>query len=346
MEVLRNHGLQTAAALRLPQVHNFRGIVLLRTRVARNAAELDELRSPWESLQRDQGTIFQSFRWNRLAANLFANHEEPYFIFCENDNGAAIIPGVIRKEPQTISLAGETLFDYRDYLACGDGAALDRAWQELGSLGLPFTVTAICRPEAAIWSQLPKTFFSRSPQLSPTETTADTFVHSHARAFSRLHKLERMGLKIRQYSGTDVIVRRIYELRGRQCVPGELFHDRRRVDFMVTVCAQEATRCEVFTLQHGGTLAAALVTFRDRDFRRFYTTYYDRNWARYSPGVSLLFEIARRSLQEGLSFDLMTGEQPYKLRIAQSSRDLFQVAATANQLREASSATYAAEHAA
>jgi CelD/BcsL family acetyltransferase involved in cellulose biosynthesis len=155
-----------------------------------------------------------------------------------------------------------------------------------------------------------------------------------------------MGLEIRQYTGNDSNVRRVYELRSRQSIPGELFHDRRRVDFLVAVCAEEGSRCEVFTLEHGGTLAACLVTFRDRDFRRFYTTYYDRNWARYSPGVSLLFEIARRSLVEGLSFDLMTGEQPYKLRIAQRAQDLYDVRASAIEMKDVSGAIYAAEHAA
>ena len=317
----------------------------MRIRVARNAAEIDALRSAWEFIEREQGTIFQTFQWNRLAASLFADREEPYFVLCESDSGVAILPAVIRRESQTISFAGETLFDYRDYLACGD-PALDHGWQQLTTLGLPFTVTAIRQPEAAIWNQLPKSFYSRSPRLSPDEISAADFAHSHARAFSRLHKLERMGLEIRQYSGRDAVVRWIYELRSRQSIPGELFHDSRRVDFMVGVCAQEGSRCQVFTLEHGGTLAGAVITFRDREFRRFYTTYYDRTWARYSPGVSLLFEIARRSLQEGLSFDLMTGEQPYKLRIAQTAEDLFQVTATPQQMKEVSPASYAAEHAA
>ncbi len=319
---------------------------MLRVRVARNLAEIDALRSAWESIEREQGTIFQKFRWNRVAASLFTDREEPNFLFCEDDNGIAIIPAVICRESQTLSLAGETLFDYRDYLACGDPHALDQAWKHLASLGLPFTVTAICQPEAAIWKQLPMNFYSRSPQLSPEQINAEDFAHRHARAFSRLHKLERMGLEIKEYSGNHPMVRRVYELRSRQSIPGELFHDSRRVDFMVAVCAQEGSRCQVFTLEHGGTLAGALITFRDREFRRFYSTYYDRNWSRYSPGVSLLFEIARRSLKEGLSFDLMTGEQPYKLRIAQSKQDLFQITATPQQMKKVAPVIYAAEHAA
>src|SRR5438270_6128412 len=291
-------------------------------------------------------SLFQSFRWNRLAAEQFATRETPYFIFVENDNGAAIVPAIIDTKSGELGVAGERLFDYRDYLAIGDCHPLERAWQHLASLNLPISVAGICRPEAAIWSRLPKTFFSRAPKLSSQEITPEEFLASHSRAFSRLRKLERLGLAIRQYSGQAPIVREIYERRARESTGNELFRDPLRVAFMIAVCREEASRCEVFTFEHGGTLAAALVTFRDQDFRRFYTTYYNRAWARYSPGVSLLFEISRRSLQQGLSFDLMTGEQGYKMRIAQSVQDLFEVKATPAELRAAFPETYGVEHAA
>jgi len=312
---------------------------LFRFKVARSAAEIDEWRSAWEGLASRDCNLFQSFRWNRLAAERFAEREAPYFIFSQDDNGLAFLPAVIRLDAKTISFAGEALFDYRDYLSAGDEGPLALAWRHLSELKLPLSITSICRPHAAIWQRLPKTFFSRAPRLISSETTASEFIHAHSRAFNRLRKLERMGLEVKRYSGDSPAVRRIYELRARQSTPGELFHDRVRVDFMVAACRQEGSNCEVFTLEHGGTLAAALVTFRDEGFRRFYTTYYDRAWARYSPGVSLLFEISRRTLDEGLSFDLMTGEQSYKMRIAKSAQDLFEVKATSAQMHELFSLT-------
>ncbi|HVH85960.1 MAG TPA: GNAT family N-acetyltransferase, partial [Terriglobales bacterium] len=238
------------------------------------------------------------------------------------------------------------LFDYRDYLAVGDLRALTRAWQHLASLEQPMSITAIWRPQRPIWDRLPKTFFSRAPRLSFQNMQPASFVESHSRAFSRFRKLERLGLKLKTYSGDCNIVRQIYERRARQSLPGELFHDRRRIEFMVAICREERSRCEVFTLEHGGTLAAALVTFRDDGYRRFYTTYYDRAWARYSPGVSLLFEVSRQSLEQGLSFDLMTGEQAYKKRIATDAQDLFEVKATPQQLSESLPAIATIEHAA
>ena len=319
---------------------------MFRLRVARSAAEIDSLRSIWESVHTPDLTLFQSFRWNRLAAQLFGNREIPYLIVAENDNGAAIIPAIVRSNAQEIGLAGEALFDYRDYLAQGDHEVLFRAWQHLVSLGLPISVTAICRPHAAIWDRLPKNLFSRSPRQSSKEMSSSTFSESHARAFSRFRKLERLGLELKTYRGDSPVVRHVYQRRARQSQPGELFHDPIRLEFMVTACRNEGPRCEVFTLEHGSTLAAALITFRDEGYRRFYTTYYDRAWSRYSPGVSLLFEIAKRSLEQGLSFDLMTGEQAYKKRIAAGVQDLFEVKATAAELLDSLTSLTAIEQAA
>jgi CelD/BcsL family acetyltransferase involved in cellulose biosynthesis len=46
----------------------------------------------------------------------------------------------------------------------------------------------------------------------------------------------------------------------------------------------------------------------------------------------LIYEVTRQSLGEGLDCDYMTGEQPYKLRLATSSVPLYRVQATADQL--------------
>jgi len=309
-----------------------RGLVLFRLKVARSAGEIDELRSAWDWLHSSNLTMFQSYLWNRLAADVFAGREQPYFIFAESDNGAAIIPAIIDTDTKTLGFAGERLFDYRDYLAAGDSEALQRAWQRLAELNLPVSITAINRPDDLIWACLPKTRFSGAPQLMTREISPDDFTRSHARAFSRLRKLERMGFQLRQCSGSSPVVRRIYESRANQRDGDELFRDSHRLEFMAAIAREMGSCCEVFTLERAGTLAAALVTFRDGNFRRFYTTYYDQEWARYSPGVSLLFEIARRTLEQGLSFDLMTGEQSYKMRIAPTAQPLFQVNASVEQV--------------
>lgn len=304
---------------------------MFRLKVARSVAEIEALKGMWDSLLTPELTIFQSHRWNVLAARTFADREEPYVVAAEDDNGAAILPTVLTQDGKVISFAGECLFDYRDYLHRGDPSVLLRAWQALTKLGLPLEVTAVKREQAPVWSNLPKAHFSRAPRMSCGGISACDFVHSHPRAFSRLRRLERMGLRVGQYAGDSPMVKQIYECRRQQSGSGELFHDQLRLDFMVAVCREEGPRCQLFTLEHGQTVAAALVTFEDNNCRRFYTTYYDHAWSRYSPGVTLIYEVARQSLEQGLDFDLMTGEQPYKLRITQSADDLYEVKASAEE---------------
>ena len=93
-------------------------------------------------------------------------------------------------------------------------------------------------------------------------------------------------------------------------------------------------RCEIFALTHGSTMVAALITFIDGQFRRLYTTYYDAQWAKASPGVSLVNHVIGLSIDAGMDVDLMTGEQPYKQRFATSKEALFTLSAPASTLRE------------
>lgn len=314
--------------------------------MARSVGEIETLGSVWDSLMNPELSLFQSHRWNLLAAKFFGEREEPHFVFAENDNGAAILPAVIQTQSRTLSFAGESLLDYRDYLATGDHAPLMAAWQKLATLDLRLSITAISRMQAHIWERMPKTFFSIAPRLNSGQVTAEGFVQDHSRAFSRVRKLRRMGLHIIQHSGNASIVAEIYRLRTTQSTGTELFHDSLRAEFMVAVCRAEGSNCEIFSLEAGSTVVAALVTFRDADWRRCYTIFYDRGWARFSPGTSLLFEVVRRSLEQGISVDLMTGEQPYKMRMAESTQDLFKVSASVSEMHKLFPASVAADIAA
>lgn len=109
------------------------------------------------------------------------------------------------------------------------------------------------------------------------------------------------------------LVRRMYELKA-QHESGSLFRDPLRIEALVEMAA--SARTEVFTIEHDGEIVAAVLTFIDDDVCRFYGTYYDARWARYSPGVSLLYRVILQAQARGLDFDFMTGEQAYKMRFA------------------------------
>ena len=312
-----------------------RGILLIRTKVARSAAEMESFRSAWDSLWNPELTLFQSYRWNALAAKIFAQREEPYVIFAESDSGAAILPAAINHEERQISFLGETLFDYRDYLAQGKTSVLQAAWAALAMLELPFQIMALRRPDAPIWKQFPKSPYSGAPYLLSSSITPEEFSASHTRKGSRLRRLFRMGIDFHVHSGQEVkLLDEIYRCKGAQSGAGALFADPLRRNFMCSIAQAEGSSCEIFTFEKESRVIAALVTFRDAGYRRLYTTYYDHEWARYSPGVELIFETARHSLQEHLDLDFMTGEQPYKMRMAATVAPLYRVEASREQLRQ------------
>jgi CelD/BcsL family acetyltransferase involved in cellulose biosynthesis len=320
---------------------------LIRTRVARSAAEIEGLRAPWDSIWNPDLTLFQSYLWNELAAKIFAKREAPYVVFAESDSGIAILPAAINIEHKQICFLGETLFDYRDYLSCGEPRVLQAAWGMLTQLGLPIEILAIRRPDARIWSALPKSLYSGAPYLSASSTTPEQFSAMHTRKGSRLRRLFRMGIELRVHSGDETrLAEHIYRCKGAQGGAGSLFADDQRRSFMCGITQREGAKCEIFTFEKGSEIVAALVAFRDGRYRRFYTTYYDHQWARYSPGVELLFEATRCSLEDQLDVDFMTGDQPYKMRIANMVAPLYRVEASAEQLLEGIHATVAADRAA
>lgn len=307
-----------------------------RISVAETAAEMERLRDLWGELSRSGAyTLFQSFAWNHLAARVFAGRETARVVAVESGAGAAIIPACANGKG--LSLLGEALFDYRDLLAGGDDAATTMAWKELARRPAAFEVTALRGDACERWEGigLPVDPFVSAPCVLRADMDAITFEARHHRSARLLRRLARAGVTPHQRAGSDAtLVRAIYERKAVQVVDtGEnLFVDFARRDFLVAVAAESP--CDVFTLESAGTLVAALVTFRDGNTRRFYTTYFDRAWAHYSPGVALLFEATRRTLAEGLDCDYMTGEQPHKLRFATASVPLYRVNASAEAVAE------------
>jgi CelD/BcsL family acetyltransferase involved in cellulose biosynthesis len=186
--------------------------------------------------------------------------------------------------------------------------------------------------------------FARAPWVDVSKTTGGEFRALHTRAARQLRRMKRKGAKLHQYPGTEQdVVRRIYQLKAEQFAANEnnVFRDARRREFMIAVAAREGNNCQVFTLEDdAGCIVAGLVTFLDRNIRRFYTIYFDPSWATYSPGVALIFAATAISLEQGLSCDYMTGEYPYKLRFANASRMLYRIEASPDQL-----AAIAQEHA-
>jgi CelD/BcsL family acetyltransferase involved in cellulose biosynthesis len=308
-----------------------------RAVLARSHHDIYRLRYSWDQLDsRSSATMFQSFTWNYTAALTFSDREEPHVIFAETGHGSALLPLAIDQSQKRLTFLGETLFDYRDVLSTGDPQVLACAWNRAAQLDLKFSSGAV-RSDSnfAAWEGFDVSGFYGAPRVSPKEISADEFASAHHRLPRSFRRLEREGVQLKCHTGENSdLVRHIYRHKGSQ--PSEaadnLFRDSRRVQFMIEVCRRLASACEIFTLESAGTLVAALVTFRDRHVRRFYTIYFDHVWAKYSPGMILVYEVTRRSLKASLECDYMTGEHGYKTRLATSIVPMYWVEASPGTL--------------
>jgi CelD/BcsL family acetyltransferase involved in cellulose biosynthesis len=306
----------------------------MRIRIYSSLRELEPLRPLWEFIRKQgQSTIFQGFDWNLLAVRKFSQREEPFVVLAEASYGVAIIPAALRRRDGSLRLLGEELSDYRSFLHAGEEEVLRSALAALAQAGLPLEVVALRECDRrAVLDNLELEPFTVAPAVNRAQVSAEEFGSKHLRLARNLRRFQRRGFEVKVYSGENsALVRSIYE-RKAQHDPQSLFHDPLRLEFMVEAARLHPSRVEVFTLESGPELAAALVTFREETVRRFYTCYFCPSLAKLSPAMTLIHEVTRQSLTSGLDCDYMTGEQGYKLRLATSSMPLYRIRATLKQL--------------
>lgn len=295
-------------------------------RLIRNHHELEEIRPLWEYLYSSGNyTIFQSFEWNRLAARIFGERESPVVVAVGCENGAAIIPACANGSGG-LSLLGETLFDYRGVLHAGDPAVLEDAWRMLASESGDCKFTAHREGMVVSHPGVELSEFVGAPAA-----VRSLPYEEQPRLERYLRAMQREGCVFRQSRADRRLLEFIYGEKGKE--RGNLFADPLRREMAVGMCESTGNRCEVFTLESAGTVVAALITFLDGDWRRCYTTYFDRRWSQFSPGTALLYRVVTETLDEGRDCDLMTGEQPYKTRLANSRVQLYRATVSVEAMR-------------
>jgi CelD/BcsL family acetyltransferase involved in cellulose biosynthesis len=308
---------------------------VLKLETLRTEEELDRLKPRWEWLEKQcGGTLFQNYELNRRAAVWFSNRETPHVIVAESDSGIAIIPAVRRE--REFGLIGETLFDYRDVLSAGDPKVLEFAWRHLSLMGLPLEVTALRGLDAKErWKCLNPTEFCNAPTTRCQDISPDEFVAAHKKAAKASRRLAREGLRlIKRDQELKTVAEWIYRRKAEWTGASEnLFADTQRQNFMLSIILDNVLGCNTWSYEDdNGNIAAALVTFQHEHHRHFYTIHHDDRWEKLSPGQVLIFDVTRESLKEGLNVDFMTGEYPYKNRLATAFIPLFRIAATIEQM--------------
>jgi hypothetical protein len=254
-------------------------------------------------------------------------------ICAESEQGAAIVPAVVRLSDGTLRLMGEELFDYRAFLHRGDDAVLRATLGTLAEPGHPLEIVALRGSERSVVTDELGLFpFAAAPGVKREQISAESFAGAHTRLARNLRRIERQGFVLKTYNGANPeFLRAIYEAKARQSETS-LFHDSARIEFLVSAAALMPHVFEIFILENGEDRAAAVVTLRDGECRRFYTGWFGAECEKHSPALSLIYEVTRRSLAEGLDCDYMTGEQGYKMRLATTSVKLFRVTATAEEM--------------
>lgn len=309
---------------------------MVRISIHTSAQAMEKLRRVWEFIRKQApGTIFQNFDWNLLAARTFSDREQPFVVLAEASYGVAIVPAVRRISNGSLWLLGEELFDYRTFFHAGKEEVLRCALAALAQADASLEVVAIREVDRnPILEDLRLEPFSAAPWVTQTDVSAEEFRAHHGRLARNLRRFQRQGFEVRFHNGANsALLRSIYESKAKHD-PTSLFHDRRRVEFMVEAGQLHPSRVEILTLESGTELAAALVTFREPTVRRFYTCFFCARFAKLSPAMVLIHEVTRRSLDSGLDCDYMTGEQAYKLRLATGSMRLHRLRATPGQLAE------------
>src|SRR5215813_3970095 len=168
---------------------------MVRIRTYTSSRELGQLRPLWKSItNKSQGTIFQDFDWNLLAARQFGHREQPLVISAESSYGVAIVPATLRRCDNSLRLLGEELFDYRSFLHDGDEEVLRAALAALVQAGVPLEVTAVRECDRhSVMEELELAPFTAAPSVNCSEISAEEFGAMHTRLGRNLSRFQRQG---------------------------------------------------------------------------------------------------------------------------------------------------------
>lgn len=291
----------------------------LKLQVIDRVEELPRLRPLWERLhQAGSYTRFQSYLWNEMAARFFADRQQLAVVAVESGSSAAILPAVL--QDGTVKLLGETLFDYRNLLAEGSQVLVESAWQAIGERfgNVNIEVTAVRPQDKANWQAFAFRPFVKTPHI-----LHDRKFEAHLSLERNWETLQKAGCKLKKHDGGQTaLIHEIYERKAQQ-PSGDLFRDPVRVAFLCALMKADHDAFDVWTIRAKDDLVSGLVCFRDGHWRRFYTSCFHPEWAEHSPGTTLLHQASKHYLSHGTDCDLMTGEQPFKLRLANSHSQLW-----------------------
>ncbi|MEK8090281.1 GNAT family N-acetyltransferase [Thermithiobacillus plumbiphilus] len=287
------------------------------------------IRPDWERLQRNSG-LFQRYDLALLWWRAFGKGKSLAIIHVRQPRGEAILP-LYRDEKDDESclrVLGAGACDQLDLLAQGEipHAGLTRALQLLGCSRLQVDAAL---PHARITAlsglldcPVSRSDFSAMPLLHTARLDLARLRDAHPRSCYRHRRILREGAIIRELQDpieAQQVLREAFQLKRAN------LHEEEKCDIFADGCHQRwlaalirrhlggLVRLRTLTIE--GQLVAAVLYFAQARAWNLYFTVYDKDFARLSPGVALLWDILESAASSGIPLvNFLTGEQWYKLR--------------------------------
>jgi hypothetical protein len=259
--------------------------------------------------------VFQRFALARHWAAIFGREAE--IAVWISDDPPLVVPLALRDGQ--VGFVGEGLFDYIDLIG-GASPRAEReaaeavsqlAWRSSQCTGVPAST-----PHGAYWSTLAGG--GQAYSAAPVRSSGGDLAREHPRAERRwaaaqveLARAEEGGERRRCLAWLLDHKARALAASGAVNVLG-----RREQAWLVAMVEREPGLSELWSLRRKGEMLAAMLCWRSAAVRYAYTISYDARAAALSPGVLALYGVLRHTMNEGRSFNFLTGEQEFKLRFA------------------------------
>jgi CelD/BcsL family acetyltransferase involved in cellulose biosynthesis len=333
----------------------------MRAELITNLAALEPIEDRWRELAELRGNAFISPEWFRAWWAQRPESVEPLVVAVRRDGGevAGVMPLVLdrQRRPAAIRFAGASWGDRFGIAAAGQDE-VEVATEAVAALGaadpgLDRRLLALDHVEvdAAWWRELRRSsgkryarFAQQCFEVSYIDLDGldwDSYLASRSRNFrQQLRKRDRIlreehGVEIRAASAETLEVdlahlfslhERRWEGRGQSSLatPGV-------IGFLneFAAAAQRRGWLRLRLLEADGEPVAAFMGWRLGDVYAFYQSGFDPAWADRSVGTVMMGDTVRSAIEEGAAeFDMLLGNEPYKARFANASRDLQTVVLT------------------
>jgi CelD/BcsL family acetyltransferase involved in cellulose biosynthesis len=290
---------------------------------------LGRLAADWQALEATgDGPLFSGFDWAAAAVAAFG--AQPYLVGVRHEGALVALWPLERRGPFIRPLAG-ALADVTAPLV--HPGHLDAAARALVS-ALP-AGTVLDLPEAPVGSPwavtVPGWRAVRRPASvrlflpldgGPERVEAALRPSTRKKLRYEWRRLAREGWRLERVLGASVpaVMDELFRLHTarwrRRAMPGSFFSARRR-RFHLDLAGRLAAsgRLGLFALERDGQRIAVLYGFIWKGAFLYYASGFDLAWARWSPGMALLYAVIGWSAAAGLHrFDFLRGEEPYKDR--------------------------------